>query len=102
MVKIISQLFINSTIMISSLMLANMVMQERLFNKSLKNSIINGLLSGLLGGVLMIYGAEIAPNIIIDFRFIPIILMGLYVSFSAAIETAVIIGALRIADSGLN
>ena len=83
-------------------MLANMVMQERIFNKSFRNSLINGLLSGLLGGVLMIYGAEIAPGIMIDFRFIPIILMGLYVSLTAAVETAVIIGVLRIAQTGLN
>ncbi len=102
MIGIISQLFINMTIIVSTVMLANMLMRERFFTKSIMNSLFNGFLSGLLGCILMIYSVVLAPDIIIDFRYVPILMMGIYVSFTAALEASIIIGLFRIAYSGFS
>ena len=100
--NLISQLFINSTIIISFVLLANMLLKDILTSKSFRISLINGLLNGILGCVLMIYSVNLKPDVIIDFRYIPIILTGLYVSLPASIVTAVIIGLFRIAFTGLD
>jgi diguanylate cyclase len=100
--NIISQLFINSTIIIAFVLLANMLLKDILTSKSFRISLINGLLNGILGCVLMIYSVSLKPDVIIDFRYIPIILTGLYVSLPASLVTAIIIGLFRIAFTSLD
>ena len=102
MARIISELFVNLSIATAAIMFANMLMHEKYYSRSLKNSLINGFLSGLFGCLLMLYGVTFAPGLFIDFRYLPIILMGIYVSFTAAVETALIIGIFRVAYFGLN
>jgi diguanylate cyclase len=103
MKSIASQLFINATIIISAITFVNMLLHDK-FKKKLTNkrNMIYGLLSGVLGCVLMIYSVSIPPNIILDFRFIPIIIMGLYFSLATSLGTAIIIGVFRIAYFGVN
>ncbi len=102
MLQIINELFINCTIIIASVTFANMLMRERFFGPSLRNHLIKGFLSGILGCVLMLYSVSITPEIILDFRFIPIAIMGLYVSLTSTIEATLMIAVFRVAYFGMN
>jgi diguanylate cyclase len=80
MFQIIRDLFVNLSIMTSLIMFFNMLMPEKFYISSLKNSLLNGLVSGLLGCLLMIFSVSITSEAILDFRCIPLILMGIYIS----------------------
>lgn len=102
MLTFFNGLFINSLLIISSITFANMLIREKFLEKIAKKSLINGFMAGLLGCLLMLYSIKVTPEILLDFRLIPIILMGLYVSLSASIESAIIIGTFRIVYYGIS
>ena len=100
--SVLNALFINCTIIVSAITLSTMLLNDKYRGKSLRNSMINGFLAGILGWLLMIYSVPISAESILDFRLFPILIMGLYVSFSASIETALLIGFFRIVYFGMN
>ena len=100
--SVLNALFINCTIIVSAITLATMLLRDKYRGKSWRNSLINGALAGILGWLLMMYSVPISAESILDFRLFPILIMGLYVSFSASIETAVLIGLFRIVYFGMN
>ncbi len=102
MLAILKDLFVNFTIIIATLTLGNMLVREGLTIKRSKYSIIISLLSGVFGCLLMLFSVRVSPDIIIDFRCIPILLMGIYFSLPASIITASIIGIFRVAVYGIN
>ena len=95
-------LFVNMTILTSFIMFGNMIMQEKHIIKSLRNNITNGILSGIFGCVLMLFSVPISNQVILDFRYIPVVIMAIYVSSYAAAETAIIMGLFRLAYFGIN
>ena len=102
MIQVVNQLFINCTIIIASVTFANMLMRDKFYNPSKRNSLINGFLSGVLGIVLMLYSVSITQEIILDFRFIPIVIVALYASFTSSVLAAFMIALFRVIYFGVN
>ncbi len=65
-------------------------------NLSKTQKSIFGISAGILGILLMLNSVHIAPNIIIDFRYIPILLSSLYGGFLTTIISSIIIGVFRL------
>ena len=102
MLSLFRDLFVNWTIIVSFLTFGNLVMRERFPRLTSKSRALIAIFSGIVGCLLMLYGIKIAPSIIIDFRIIPIMIMGIYYTPAATMITAVIIGVFRISFMGLN
>lgn len=64
--------------------------------------IISGLCGGLLGIILIISSVHITPDIIIDFRYIPILLSGIYGGFLPAMIATLEIGIFRYLYYGIS
>ncbi len=103
MIQIISDLFVNATILIASVSISNILVKKLsyLLDKIISKFIV-GILAGFLGIVLMIYSVHVTPTQIIDFRLLPIVLMALYSSAISALTSACVINFFRIAYFGLN
>ncbi len=95
-------LFVNMTILTSFIMFGNMIMYDKFVGKSLKSNITYGILSGIFGCLLMLFSVRISNQVILDFRYIPVIMMAIYVSSYAAAETALIMGLFRLVYFGIN
>ena len=102
MLDIINELFINCAIIIASITFANMLVRQKIVRPILLNRHVNGLFAGLLGCLLMLYSVSISPEIILDFRFLPVITVALYISFASSVEAALIISIFRVAYFGIN
>lgn len=83
-------------------MFGNMIMYDKFIGKSLRSNITYGILSGIFGCLLMLFSFPISNQVILDFRYIPVIMMAIYVSSYAAAETAVIMGLFRLLYFGIN
>lgn len=97
-------LFINATIMITFITLGNQFfLKHRELDQysSTHLKILFGLINGILGCVLMIYSVDVVPNVIVDFRNMPIILASIFGGYTASIGTSLIIGAFRILYFGV-
>jgi diguanylate cyclase len=101
-ISIIKDAFISISIIIAAVTLGTLLVRDKIAeNKhSLINTMLIGGLTGLLGCVLMIFNFQISDTIIVDFRCLPIMMMGLYYSLSAASVTAGIVGVFRIVFFG--
>ena len=71
-------------------------------NLSLTLKIVAGVSSGLLSIILMLYNVNITPNIIIDFRYIPILLTAIYGGFVPTIIASIATGLFRVAYFGIS
>lgn len=71
-------------------------------NLTLNRKIIFGFCNGILGILLMMNGVEVANNVIIDFRYIPILLTALYCGILPSIIASVIIGIFRFLFLGIS
>lgn len=67
-----------------------------------KNEVAFAILCGILGCLLMIYSLKVSPSVIVDYRCIPIVIMGIYCSITAATVTALVIGVFRIVYTGIS
>lgn len=102
MVEIIKDLFINLVIIIAALTLGNLIVRDRVINVAKKNEVAFAILCGILGCLLMIYSLKVSPSVIVDYRCIPIVIMGIYCSITAATVTALVIGVFRIVYTGIS
>lgn len=102
MFSILSDLIFNITIIISFVTFGNMLLRDRLTNLSSKNIYLISILSGLLGCILMLFSVKIANGTIVDIRWIPIMIIGIYLGFPASFVTAIIIGVFRILYFGVS
>ncbi len=102
MLDILNDLFINFTIIISSVTFGNMLLRDRLIKRSKGKVYFISVLSGVLGCILMLFSVKIADGIIVDIRWIPIMLIGIYFSLPASLFTAIIIGIFRILYFGIS
>lgn len=102
MLGILSELFINLVILVATITLGNLIVREKIAFTTRRSKLLVSVLWGLLGCLLMFYSVRITPSVIIDFRCIPIMVVGIYSSVPAAIITAGIIGLFRILYFGVN
>lgn len=96
--------FLNACILISFISIAYIYFKDKdvTNNLSITLKITIGLISGVLGIILMLYGVRVMPNIIIDFRYMPILLTAVYCGFFPSIIASIIIGAFRILYFGIS
>ena len=98
----LSDLFINSTILISFIFISSQIFKKNFLNISLsyKYKLFFGLTQGLLGIILMLFTVKVTANVIMDFRHIAILLASFYGGGFAAIITGVTIAIFRISYFG--
>lgn len=96
--------FLNACILIAFISIANLFFKDKdvTINSSLTLKIIIGLIGGLLGSILMLYSVYVTSNIIIDFRYIPILLTAIYTGFLPTIITTIVIGTFRVLYFGVS
>ncbi|WP_158310177.1 GGDEF domain-containing protein [Desulfosporosinus acidiphilus] len=95
----ISDLFINFTILASLIVFGNQIYREvdsRVTSKFLKEVIIAGTLAGIIGSVLIVYSSQTIKGFLIDFSNIAIIISGIYFSLPTAILASIIIYGVKI------
>jgi len=99
----IKEVFVNAVIIIASISIGNHILinEEITPSSPLKIRVFFGITSGLLGIILMFYSIKVAPNVIMDFRNIAIILSATYCGFISAIITGLIVGSFRLLFQGL-
>ena len=102
MLIILKELFVNVLIIVASISLGNMITREREIAAKKSANLMLGILCGIFGSLLIIYGVQVSDGVLVDFRCIPILLMGIYISFSSSMITATIIGLFRITYFGVN
>lgn len=102
--KLMNELFINVLIIISFVTIGNHLFRNRCTNQDSSHltRVLTGALAGLLGCVLMLYSVTIMPQVVLDFRNIPIIMMAVYAPFSSVMVTSLVIGLFRLTLFGIN
>lgn len=100
----IQGLFLNACILIAFLSVITQFVKDRIkFKKlSLVHKLIFGGCAGFLGIVLMLNGVHITSDIIVDFRYISILLAAMYGSFIPTIIASAIIGIFRLFFLGIS
>jgi diguanylate cyclase len=100
----IQELFVNSTIVITFISVGNLLFKEPEMNSELHvaSKISAGIAAGLLGILLMLYSFHINATVLMDFRYIPIILVAVYGGTESALIAGIIIGIFRILFFGIS
>lgn len=100
----IQDLFINSMILISFISLSQQLLRDKDLNYSspLCMKILAGLLTGFLCIILMLFSVRVNDNVIIDFRYIPVIIVSILSGPVPTIISSLIIGVFRLLYLGLS
>jgi len=100
----VSEFFLNACILITFISIANLYVKNKDISSkfSLTLKIIAGVSSGLVGIILMLYSVYVTSNIIIDFRYIPILLAAIYGGFLPTIVASICIGVFRVLYFGVS
>lgn len=89
--------FVNFVIIIAFVSLGYLFFRDRTSEiKTRKCPWQVGIIGGVLGCLLMLFSVRVSEDVIVDFRCVAIILMGLYCTMTAAVTSAVIIALFRI------
>jgi diguanylate cyclase len=101
---VVLEFFINACILITFISISHLFFKDKKVtnNVSLTLKSIIGLCSGLLGIILMLNSVHIDTNIIIDFRYLPILLSAIYGGFLPTIISSIAIGAFRVIYFGVS
>ncbi len=100
----ITELFINSCILITFISIYYIfILNKNIYlNMSFLSKVLFGAWNGLLGILLMLFSVPIIPNIIVDFRYLPILIAALFGEILSPIIASIIIGAFRVLYFGVN
>jgi diguanylate cyclase len=99
----LKELFINSTILISFLLLGSIALRNTNINMiSLKHKLILGLVDGLLAIILMFFSIHISSDSFMDLRHIAIVISAFYGGLIPSIITGLIIFLFRLFFFGVN
>jgi diguanylate cyclase len=101
---VLRDLFINSTILIAFIFMNSQIFKKNFLNLSVsyKDKFFFGLTQGVLGIILMLFTIKITPEVIMDFRHIPILLSALYGGGFASIIAGITIATFRISYFGVS
>jgi diguanylate cyclase (GGDEF) domain len=101
---VIYEFFLNACILITFISVIYIFFKDKDItnNFSISLKIISGLSSGLLGIILLLYSVHVTSNIIIDFRYIPILLTAIYGGFLPTIIASIAIGVFRVVYFGIS
>lgn len=94
----IRELFINVTILISSLFFYFQILKKdgTTRQSSFRRKLLLGMLTGLLGIILMEFGFLLDQGLLLDFRHIPVMLAAMYAGWLPAVIAAVLIAGYRL------
>lgn len=94
----IRELFINVTILISSLFFYFQILKKdgTTRQSSFRRKLLLGVLTGLLGIILMEFGFLLDQGLLVDFRHIPVMLAAMYAGWLPAVIAAVLIADYRL------
>ncbi|MCM0650860.1 diguanylate cyclase [Clostridium swellfunianum] len=98
------QLFINACILVTTLFIASQVFSETGLHKnsSKKLHLTAGFIGGISGILLITFSVNLMPGLILDFRYVPIIVVSMFTSLSSILVTTFMIVSFRIIYLGLN
>lgn len=99
----ITKLFINSCILITFISVSYIFILNKDIsdNKSFFSKVLVGAWSGLLGILLMLFSVPINSNVMIDFRYLAILLCTFFEGMITPIIASVIIGGFRVLYFGV-
>jgi diguanylate cyclase len=99
----LSNLFINAAILISFIFLSSQFYKDgNKVHNTLTGKLLTGLFGGLLGTILIFYGIKVHNETLVDFRFIPIVLLAFYTTPFSTLIASLIISASRVIFYGIN
>lgn len=100
----VSEIFINACILIAFISLTHLLIKdiEIPYKGSLPAKAVIGIGSGSLGIILMLYSVKVGPDIIIDFRYIPLMLTAIYSGWIPAILASILVGGFRVLYFGVS
>lgn len=96
MIEILKGLFGDIFIVIASITLGNLIYRDHIKKETKASAILTGFLCGIMGLLLMLYKVKITGDMSVDFRCIPMMIMGIYGSFLAALITTAVIALFQI------
>lgn len=99
----ITELFINSCILITfiSVFYTFILNKNTYLSTSRFFKVLVGFWSGLLGILLMLFSVPINQNVIVDFRYVPIIIAAIFGGILSPIMASIIIGVFSILYLGI-
>ncbi len=99
----LNNLFINGTILVSFIFISSQILNNSKDGlKTTSSKVWAGLMGGILAIMLTFYGLRINDETIVDFRYIPIVLVTFYISPISTIIAAVITISFRIGMYGVS
>ena len=99
----LSSLFVNATILVSFIFIAGQGLKNSpKALESPKGKLTAGIFGGVLGIILILYGIQVYGEIMIDLRFIPVVILAFYSTPISTIIAAFAIGVFRILYYGVN
>jgi diguanylate cyclase len=104
MIELIKQLFVDAAILIAVLFIISHHFINKPLNHELstKTKIMIGVISGLIGLILVVFGVQVEKNIIVDFRYIALMLSSIYSGPLASIIGGSIIAVFRLFYQGIS
>lgn len=102
MLEILGDLFVNLVIIIATLTMGNLVLRDQLSKVTKNHPFLSGIMYTILGCLLMLFKVHVSPGVFVDFRCLPILVMGLYFPIHAAVFTGVFISLFRMIVFDLN
>jgi diguanylate cyclase len=102
-IYMLSNLFVNATILVSFIFIGSQLHRAgNKFNTSLVGKLLTGFLGGILGIILILYSIRVHNETLVDFRFIPIVLLAFYTTPFSTLTASVIISLYRVVGYGVN
>lgn len=100
----IQDLFVNSMILISFISLSQQLLRDKGLNHSspFYMKVLAGLATGFLGILLMLFSVNVNGNVLIDFRYIPIIIVSIACGPIATVISCITIGFFRLLYLGVS
>ncbi len=99
----IFELFKNACIVIAFISMAYIGLKDRkvYHNATIWMKLLVGVISGSLGIILVLDGILVKPGVIIDFRYLPILLTVIYTGFLPSLISSLLIGIFRLVYFGV-
>jgi diguanylate cyclase len=96
--ELIKQLFVNSAILIAALFIIGQHISTKPLNyySQTKLKLLIGVLAGLIGSILVFFGVQLKGAVVVDFRYISLIVSSIYGGPIASIVGGLIIAAFRV------
>lgn len=91
------ELFINISIFVTVLLIGSLLFQNTGFGvvASLKIRVGSGVINGAFGIILIIFSFPIAPGVLLDFRYMPIIVGSILFGWQSCLITGIILAIFR-------